>query len=143
MLIDKELWSPFTFWRICIACSKPKNNQKSRDECPIKKDSEVKGFPSLPRSISHNITGTGRCQSQLKAPSGDLKTQSIVPEKLFLPGGGGGGGSVTHECATHLRPPTCKMNPKWRIAPYVTFPTLNGVNWYDTENYPSVKCNFE
>ena len=41
-------------------------------------------------------------------------------------GGGGGGGSLAHKLATHLRPPTSKMNPKWRIAPCYNC-TLNGV----------------
>ena len=39
---------------------------------------------------------------------------------------GGGGGSLAHKLATHPRPSTSKMNPKWRVAPcYID--TLNAV----------------
>ena len=52
--------------------------------------------------------------------------------------GGGGAESLAPKCATHPRPPTYKMDPKWRITPgFICTPkwhhtglqniTLNGV----------------
>ena len=62
---------------------------------------------------------------------------------------GGGGGSLAHKLATHPRPSTSKMNPKWRIAPcYIC--TRNGVTlakhkhkWRIKIENDTLKCNFE
>ena len=77
---------------------------------------------------------------------------------------GGGGGSLADKCATHPRPNTSEMDPKWRItAPYGTSNlhgvtpvkhNLNGVirgvtypKWrtllYGTRYIQYPKCHFE
>ena len=48
-----------------------------------------------------------------------VHVEEILHPQVFeaAPYGGGGGVSLAHECVTHPRPPTSKMDPKGRIAP--------------------------